>query len=278
LFISLPDAKLYSTSFGPKSATPILALSGWIGSWEDWAETFSILSDQWHTISYDHRGSGATIASIESITFDSLIDDVFSVLNAYKVDQCILAAASMGVAIAFGAALREPERFSGLVIVNAALSRNTAGGTDPLLLGLHKEYFQTLERYVNACIPEENSNHIKRWKQQILDRASREAAIALYRTLGSIDIRKDLNRLTQPALILHGDADTLVSLESAQWLAGALPNAKLSLLHGAGHIPTMTRPREVAGEIQGFFGERGKAQPLTTLHTTPYITAPLAAL
>ena len=279
MFISLPDAKLYATSFGPTSAPPILALSGWIGSWEDWADTFSVLSNDWRTIAYDQRGSGATIASIESMTFESLVDDLFAVLDAYKIDKCVLAAASMGATVAFGAALREPERFSGLVIVNGALSRNTAGGTDPLLLGLHKEYNQTLERYVNACIPEENSNHYKRWRRQIVDRATREAAISLYRIMGSIDLRRDLSRLKQPTLVLHGVANTLVSLESAQWLANTLPNAELVLLKGAGHIPSMTHPIEVAREITSFFmPDVDPVEVYAVQYATPYTTAPLSAL
>jgi pimeloyl-ACP methyl ester carboxylesterase len=237
-----------------------------------------VLSNSWRTIGYDQRGSGATIASVESMTFDSLVDDLFAVLDSYKVDKCVLAAASMGATVAFGAALREPERFSGLVIVNGALSRNTAGGTDPLLMGLQQEYLQTLERYVNACIPEENSNHVKRWRRLIIDRATREAAIALYRILGSIDLRRDLSRLKQPTLVLHGDADTLVSLESAQWLAGTLPNAELVLLNGAGHIPSMTRPNEVAREITSYFVQ--DELPVTDYgvsYSRPSTTAPLYA-
>jgi pimeloyl-ACP methyl ester carboxylesterase len=62
MFLTLPDATLFTISFGLKTAPPILALSGWIGSWEDWADTLSLLSERWRAISFDHRGSGATIA------------------------------------------------------------------------------------------------------------------------------------------------------------------------------------------------------------------------
>ncbi len=253
MFITLPDATLFTTSFGSKTAPALLALSGWIGSWEDWADSFSLLSENWRVLSFDHRGSGATIAPIESITFDNLVGDVFAVLDAHGIDQCLLAAMSMGAAVAFAAALKHPQRFSGLVIVNGAYYRETPLDIDPFFRGLRQDYAQTLDRFVSACVPEQQSDPIKRWGRQILDRASPEAAIALYQMAAAVDLRHDLHGLTLPTLILHGDADPLVSTASARWLVEALPNARLVLLHGAGHVPVMTRPLEVAREIESFF-------------------------
>lgn len=253
MFISIEDAKIYATSFGPRTGPSILALSGWIGTWEDWADTLSILSEQWHTISYDHRGTGATVAPVGSISFDRLVDDVFAVLDSYGVEKCVLAAMSMGAAVAFAAALKQPERFSGLVIVNGAYVWNIQEDRDPFLFGLREHYSQTLDSFANACVPEEESDHIKRWGRQILDRASQDAAIALYRMAGSIDLRGELGKIRQPTLILHGDADAILPVASSQWLAKTIPGAKLVTLKGAGHVPIMTRPREVADEIARFF-------------------------
>ena len=36
-----------------------------------------------------------------------------------------------------------------------------------------------------------------------------------------------------------------------------LPNASLMIVEGAGHVPTITRPEEVARRIQGFFDTAG---------------------
>jgi pimeloyl-[acyl-carrier protein] methyl ester esterase len=71
--------------------------------------------------------------------------------------------------------------------------------------------------------------------------------------VSGIDLRNDLPRIAQPTLILHGEADMLVPVKEAQWLAKTLPNAKLSILKGAGHVPTLTRPVEIAQEIMNFF-------------------------
>ena len=206
MFIPTDNATLFATSFGHRSAPAILSLSGWIGSWEDWLEPLSLLSHDWHAISYDHRGSGAAIAPVESITFEALVDDVFVVLDAFKVERCVLAAMSMGAMVALGAALKRPERFSGLVLVNGAVYRPPSQGVDSFLQGLHHNYAATLDYFADLCIPEVDCEPVKRWGRQILDRASQEAAIRLYEVGGSVDLRAEFGRIELPTLILHGDA------------------------------------------------------------------------
>ncbi|MBL8045207.1 MAG: alpha/beta fold hydrolase, partial [Anaerolineales bacterium] len=201
---------------------------------------------------YDHRGSGATLAPVESITYEALVDDVFAVLDYYGVQQCTLAAMSMGAAVAFGAALRQPERFSRLIIVNGAYVWNVPEAQDDFLHGLRHAYAPTLEQFIQWCVPEPESEPIKHWGRQILSRAKPEAALALYQITRTLDLRAQLPAITQPTLILHGDADPILPLASSQWLAQNLPNAQLKIINGAGHVPIMTRPAEVAQLIQNF--------------------------
>ncbi len=253
MFITIGAAKIYTTAFGSTTSPVIVGIGGWIGSWELWAEPFSILSQSWRTIAYDHRGAGATIAPVESITFNRLVDDVFAVLDAYNVENCVLAAESAGALTALGAALKHPKRITGLVIVDGMYFRATPQEKDLFLFGLRKAYPATLDRFVETCVPEPDSDHIKRWGRQIIDRASQGAAIALYLSTGEIDLRNELSNISQPTLILHGEADGIVPVEEARQLSKILPNAKLSVLSGAGHVPTMTRPQEIAHEITDFF-------------------------
>ncbi|MCO5203787.1 MAG: alpha/beta hydrolase [Anaerolineae bacterium] len=257
MFIDHDGITLFTTAFGRIDAPPLLALSGWIGTWEDWVDTFSVLSEgDWRLIGYDHRGSGATIAPVASITFDKLVDDVFAVLDAYGIERCVLAAMSMGTAVALAAIQRQIERFSGLIIVNGVYFRETPLTEDPFYAGLQKSYSQALDHFVNACVPEPESDVIKHWGRQILDRAAPEAALRLYEIGAEIDQRAILSQITVPTLILHGDADPLVSTATARSLAAALPNARLVILPGAGHVPIMTRPHAIAAEINAFFKKR----------------------
>ena len=252
MFINSGDANIFTIAFGSPTSPALLGIGGWIGNWELWAQPFSLLSANFYTIAYDHRGAGATIAPIESISFDRLVADVPIVLDAYQIERCFLAAESAGAATALMAALKYPDRIAGLILVDGYYFGNTPNDRDSFLASLESDYTATLDAFVDACVPEEGCEHIKRWGRQILDRASPAAALALYRTTNPIDLRGGLNNVNQPTLIIHGDADRLVPLEAAHWLAKSLQDAKLVILGGAGHVPTMTRPVEVAAEIMKF--------------------------
>jgi pimeloyl-ACP methyl ester carboxylesterase len=177
---------------------------------------------------------------------------VFAVLDAFGVERCTLAAMSAGAAVAIGAVLQSPERFSGLVLVNALDLRQGPAEDNPFLAFLERDYAGALDYFVEACIPEADCEPIKGWGRKILDRAAPEAAIALLRAVQAVDLREHLSRVTLPTLILHGDADAISLLEGARWLTGVLPNARLVPLNGAGHVPIMPRPLEVAREIDAF--------------------------
>ncbi len=256
MFIRLADAEVYAVSFGDPAHPPdrtLVALGGWVGSWELWAEPFTHLSARWRTVAFDHRGSGATVADAASITFEALVADLFAVLDALAIPRCVLAGESSGAAVAVAAALAHPERFSGLVLVDGLVQRPALAATDPFLHGLRHDYQATLARFVDACVPEPDSAAIRRWGRQIVSRAPQDAAIRLYECLAGVDLRTRAGQIGHPTLLLHGTADALVPLDDARWLATHIPGSRLEILEGAGHVPTVTRPRAVAEAIERFF-------------------------
>jgi pimeloyl-ACP methyl ester carboxylesterase len=60
----------------------------------------------------------------------------------------------------------------------------------------------------------------------------------------------DLSSIRAPVTIFHGDVDPMVPLSHAEALANAIPNAKLIVWPGAGHLGTI----EHVDEILGAFG------------------------
>jgi pimeloyl-ACP methyl ester carboxylesterase len=74
----------------------IVAHGGFVGSGELWLPPFQTLSKTWRTVTYDHRGSGSTTHRAPAITFEFLVTDLFRVLDALKIEQCVIEAESMG--------------------------------------------------------------------------------------------------------------------------------------------------------------------------------------
>jgi pimeloyl-ACP methyl ester carboxylesterase len=252
MFIQNQDAQIYTVAFG-SSPRALMALGGWAGSWEVWTETFTYLSESWRAIAFDHRGTGATLAPVESISLQTMVNDVFVVLDALAVEQCVLAAESAGGMVAILAALQQPERFSGLVLVDAPYYRPMPEGQDPFVTNLKRDFAATIGWFVDTCVPEPDSDAIRHWGRQILGRASQAAAIQLWESTLGMDLRSQVGQISQPTLILQGDADAFVTVKEAEWLAANIPNNHFHILKGAGHVPTVTRPREVADAVNQFF-------------------------
>jgi pimeloyl-ACP methyl ester carboxylesterase len=220
-----------------------------------WTEPFTHLSTSWRTVAYDHRGTGATIAPTESISVPTMVDDLFAVLDSLKIEKCILGAESAGGMVALSAALQQPERFEGLVLVAVMYHREVPNEEPLFVTGLKNNFEKTIDAFVDSCVLdiEPNSVEVRTWGRKILQRATQEASIRLYECSYGIDLRPEISNIKIPTLVIHGDCDKLVPLEEAEWLASHLPNSHLHIVNGAGHVPTITRSLEVAQIINQYF-------------------------
>jgi pimeloyl-ACP methyl ester carboxylesterase len=179
MFLDIDGNRVFTLDFGSGPKT-LLAHSGWVGNFEDWIGTLAPISKHWRTVIYDHRGTGETVVPVERITADALVDDVFRVMDALDIDRCILAGFSRGTVTAIQAALRDPSRFDGLILMNGH-----GGVVDPSIpmppaVPLKKwpgaTHADRLRWFVDGCTPEPDSEHIRRWAMNILSRATPEAA------------------------------------------------------------------------------------------------------
>ena len=89
----------------------------------------------------------------------------------------------------------------------------------------------------------------------ILSRSSPEVADKLFMVepKEQIDWQSALSRLSIPVLMIHGERDPFYDVRNFEYLQSLLPGSRLRVFEGSGHLPAMTRPAEVAGEIDRFF-------------------------
>jgi pimeloyl-ACP methyl ester carboxylesterase len=252
MFVQHDDAQFFTVSFGSSSRT-LVGIGGWTGSWEVWADVFGILSQSWRTVGIDHRGTGATTATTEGVTIAQMADDLLAVLDGLGIENCVLAAESSGTAVALTAAHLQPKRFTGLVLSGGLYYRPPSDTLDPFLVALQRDYETAVHYFVTNCLPETNSPAMHQWAKKILLRATQTAAIDLFTATLDLELRPILRQISQPALILHGDADRILPVDSSRWLASQLPQNHLHILPSAGHAPMMTFPQEVAEAINRYF-------------------------
>jgi len=183
MFLKTKDADFFVTSFG-KGPRTFVAHGGWVGSGELWLPPFERLSRNWRTVSFDHRGTGATISRAPKITFDLLVDDLFFVLDSLGIEECVLAGESSGALVVLEAALRQPDRFEGLVLVDGRASSSNTAGAARFIQGCRTDFAATMDTFIRACVTEENAEAEANWGKQIVMRSSGPAAVELMESIG----------------------------------------------------------------------------------------------
>ena len=144
------------------------------------------------------------------------LDDLVAMVEARLGDQpCDLLAQSMGGVIAIAVTLRNPAKVRRLVLAT------TSGGVD--VEGLGGVDWRATYR---ANFPEAAG-----WIGERRDYTAR------------------IPTITQPTLLLWGDADQISPVAVGARLAGLLPNARLEIVPGGDHGFVEERPAEIVGWI-----------------------------
>ena len=64
-----------------------------------------------------------------------------------------------------------------------------------------------------------------------------------------------LHRITAPTLVLAGDDDPIVPVANGRLLASRIPDARLHIVRGGGHLFLLEQASEVGAVIAEFVGE-----------------------
>lgn len=257
MLIPVDDHHLRVADLG--RGTPLLLHDGWVASWDLWLPLIEQLQHEWRCVAYDHRGAGASTFPPSAIAPSALVDDVFRVLDAAGIEQCVVAGESMGCLVVEQAVLRDPSRFLGLVLVGGPVTSLPEPG-DAELMAARAENMRSawpayVDGFVSACLPEPDSAPLHRWGVQTLLPAGAEAGVTMITAYA--DVLVPVEEIGVPTLVIHGTADAIIPVEAGRAAAARIPGAELVELDGVGHVPPLTRPSETAAAIRQWWSRAG---------------------
>jgi 3-oxoadipate enol-lactonase len=215
-----------------------------------WDPQIAALSDRYSVVAYDHRGFGASDTGDGQTTMETLVDDLFAVLDELRLDGVIACGCSMGGYTLLRAVERAPERFRALVLAD---TRSTADD-DAGRLGRAN----TLRDVKNKGVPafaEQFSAKLVGPSTLAAKPDVRERLAELIRANGELGIcggvlalglRTDttaaLRKLTVPALIVVGEEDALTPPPQSRQMNEAAPGSELVVIPKAGHMSNLEDP------------------------------------
>lgn len=214
------------------------------------------LSGRYRVIVWDERGHGHTGDAVAPFSYYDSADDLAALLAHLGIELAVFAGMSQGGYLSLRAALRHPQLVRALILIDTQ-----ARPEDPARLPLYEQLIgtwmsqgmddtlaATIEQIILGKGYADAGRWIARWKAQ------RPANLGqIFNTLATRDdISEPIRGIRVPALVIHGEQDAAIPMESAQELAEHLGHAELVKITGAGHAANLTHPDRVNPHIARF--------------------------
>jgi non-heme chloroperoxidase len=264
--------KLYYEDRG--AGQPILLVHGWPLSGRSWEKQISTLLEAgYRVITYDRRGFGQSSQPVEGYDYDTLADDLRVIISELKLRDVTLIGFSMGggeVARYLGAygskGIRQAVFMSAITPFLLKTKDNAAG--------VPKKVFEDIQAGLAADRPaflagffenffNADAYRGKRISDEVLRLSWTVAAFASpIATTDCVDawqtdFRKDLQGITIPTLIIHGDADRIVPFEaSGKRMPALIKGSRLVVIKGGPHGLNWTHADEVNRELLAFIDQK----------------------
>jgi 3-oxoadipate enol-lactonase len=229
------------------SGPPLLAIMGMSGTLLSWGEPFmGALRERFEVIAYDHRGVGESSRIETPFTTAELAEDAAGLLDALEVESAHVLGISMGGMVAQELALAHPRRIRTLVLgctycggEGSTLAPPAIGQrlAEAMGSGDRERVIRTTWEICTSPRVREDPELYSVFRANALRRAvAREVIVAQVQSIVAHDTSARLSGLRMPTLIVHGTADELIPVENAHVIAGHMPDARLEILDGVGHL------------------------------------------
>lgn len=228
-----------------------------------WEHTLGSL-EGWMRIAPDLRGMGQSDAPDLGYSMTTYADDLLALLTTLGVDRVVLCGLSMGGYIAFEILRRAPERIRGLILIDTRAEADSLEARRARETALTQVREGGAEAIAAAMLPNMLSRTSIETQPALRERIQRMMAstpvAGIIGAIGALRDRPDslvlLPTLTSiPALVIVGAEDVVTPPERAQAIADALPDARLVILPGAGHLTPVEQPERVTALISDFLAQ-----------------------
>lgn len=234
---------------GDQKHMPIICLHGAGGTHQHWGLQLRALRRDTRTILLDLPGHGHSPFPA-CRTIESYTHTVIAFMNTLGIDRALIAGHSMGGAIAMTLALQMPSRVAALMIIGSGMRLPVL----PAILNslqhgdMANAVHLIIERAYAQSAP---ADLIAQGREAFLKTNPHVLADDLH-ACAAYTIKDQIHHIRCPTLLLCGDDDRITPLKFSVSLQQALPNATLTILHGAGHMALIEQPDRVNAAMSAF--------------------------
>ena len=261
-----PPFKMAYVDEGPKDLATLLFLHGWASTHEQWSRTVARLSGKRRCIAADLPSYGRSEVPVTDYTPGFFAESARQLLDAAGVQTVVPVGSSMGGMVAMEFALRWPERVQALVLVDSggmwsSRPRAARAANSNFAFGIYKLVEPLVGRTMmrRAFHDRESGYGEMRARADRLhgdpkEKARRRTRFNSMMHLAATSYRERAAEIRAPTLVVWGRQDKLMPLALGERLARTIPGARLEVIEGCGHLPSVERPEEFNRIVEGFLG------------------------
>jgi poly(3-hydroxyalkanoate) depolymerase len=243
------------------SGRPLLIITG-LGASLDLAEPFEreLTARGVQAISFDAPGVGQSTAYRWPRRMRGVARTVDRILQALGYDQVDVLGISLGGVIAQQLAYQAPHSVRRLVLAATGPGLGGVPGSPGVLLALAtpRRYYQP--DYYRRIAGRLYGGEARRDPDALLhgsvarfiQRPSIRGYLGQLYAISGWTSLPWLGKLRQPTLVLAGDDDPIVPLVNGRILAHCIPQARLHIVRGGGHLFLLERPAQLAAVVADY--------------------------
>jgi 3-oxoadipate enol-lactonase len=235
------------------SGEPLLLIQGLGYARWGWEPVVEPLARSFDVLLFDNRGIGESDVPQGPYTAAEMAGDAVQVLDEAGVERAHVVGTSLGGVIAQELALAYPERVGKLVLACTTPGGPRAYPMPQPTVDLMLARASLREFTENALAPANRPDlverilvHRERTAQGFEPWSAQAAAGA------GFDASERLGGLAAPTLVQHGDSDVVVDPRNGELLVELIPDARLSVYEGGGHLFFWQEPERFVREVEEF--------------------------
>ncbi len=255
--------QLYVKDWG--QGRPVVLIHGWPLSADSWETVALRLAESGHrVVAYDRRGFGRSGQPYGGYDYDTMADDLGSVISELGLKDAAIAGFSMGG----GEVARYMSRHEGKGVKQAVLISSVAPGmlkSDKNPDGVPEDVFAGMKDAIRKDRPQFFGNFFKNfygnkvsdgvlhWSLMMAMQASPKATLDCVDAFGKTDFTDDMSAFKVPTMVIHGTGDEIVPIDpSGRRAAKLVKGAELKEYDGQPHGVLATEGNKVADDLVAF--------------------------
>ena len=242
---------------GTGESTPIVFLHG-VGSDKSvWRPQLAHFGQSRRAVAFDYPGYGDSDPAPEGTTRDDYASAILSAMRELGIDRAHVCGLSLGGVVAIAMHHADAKRCASLILADTFAVHPEGRAIFERSLAASNDLRAMAEARVDVLLAQPANPAVRSEVVETMAKISPAAYRIGAEAVWLADQRDRAERIDVPALVLVGDQDRITPPELSNELVDLIPDARMHVIRGAGHISNLEKPEAFNRVVAEFLREIG---------------------